>query len=170
MNNNLSPIQQAMAKQMDDHVAAEMRHDVDATMETMAPNPHLYNIPTMMYAKGREDVRSFYQRLIPTGHFFPPDLEIVLVSRTVGNDQVVDENIFKFTHTTIVEWMLPNIAPTGKRVEIAMVVIFKFIDGKVAHEHIYWDQASVLVQLGLLNPKGLPVCGIEAANKMAEFI
>jgi len=65
--------------------------------------------------------------------------------------------------------MLPNIKPTGKRVEIPLVVIVGFSHGKVTHEHIYWDQASVLVQIGLLNPTGLPIKGVETAEKMHEL-
>jgi carboxymethylenebutenolidase len=60
--------------------------------------------------------------------------------------------LVKFTHTIQMDWMLPGIAPTGKRIEVAVVAIVRFQDGKVAHEHIYWDQATVLVQLGLLDP------------------
>jgi carboxymethylenebutenolidase len=98
----------------------------------------------------------------------PPDAEIVPVSRTIGTDQIADELVFRFTHTVEMEWMLPGVAPTGKRVEIPFVVIIQFRDGKLAHEHIYWDQASVLVQLGLLRPSGLPVTGAEAARKVLD--
>ena len=98
----------------------------------------------------------------------PPDTEIMPVSRTVGADQVVDEVVFKFTHTSEVDWMLPGVAPTGRRVEIPLIAVVKFVDGKVAHEHIYWDQASVLVQVGLLDPAGLPVAGIETARKVVD--
>ena len=87
----------------------------------------------------------------------------------MGEDQIVEELVIKFTHTTCIDWMLPGVLPTHKKVEIGLVVIVKFEDDKIAHEHIYWDQASVLVQLGLLNPKGLPVKGIETAQKMHEF-
>ena len=66
------------------------------------------------------------------------------VSRTIGEDQIVDEMVFKFTHTIPMDWMLPGIAPTGKRVEVPLVAIVRFREGKLAHEHIYWDQASVL--------------------------
>ena len=89
-------------------------------------------------------------------------------SRTVGADQVVDELLFTFTHTSEMDWMLPGVEPTGKRVEIPPVAIVRFVDGKVAHEHIYWDQASVLVQVGLLDPAGLPVAGAETARKVAD--
>jgi len=90
------------------------------------------------------------------------------ISRTIGADQLVDEMVFKFTHTTRMDWMLPGVAPTGRRVEVPLVAIVRFRDGKVAHEHIYWDQASVLVQIGLLDPAGLPVAGVESARKAVD--
>ena len=98
----------------------------------------------------------------------PPDTETVVVSRTVGETQIVDELIFKFTHTIAMDWMLPGIAPTGRRVEVPTVAIIKFQDSKVAHEHIYWDQASVLVQLCLLDSDTLPVAGKESAQKVLD--
>jgi carboxymethylenebutenolidase len=98
----------------------------------------------------------------------PPDTEMTTISRTIGNDQLVDEMVFKFTHTIQMDWMLPGIAPTGKRVEVPLVAIVRFKEGKLAHEHIYWDQASVLVQLGLLDPSTLPVAGIESARKALD--
>ena len=88
------------------------------------------------------------------------------VSRTVGTDQIVDELVLSFTHTQPVDWMLPGVAPTGKHIEVAVVVIAGVKNGKITHEHIYWDQASVLVQIGVLNPAGLPVCGAESARKV----
>jgi len=93
---------------------------------------------------------------------------MVPVSRTVGTDHLVDEMIFKFTHTIEMDWMLPGVAPTGKRVEIPLVAIVHFRGDKLAHEHIYWDQASVLVQLGLLDPTGLPVAGVATARKVLD--
>ena len=90
------------------------------------------------------------------------------ISRTIGNDQLVDEMVFKFTHTIRMDWMLPGVAPTGKRVEVPLVAIVRFKEGKLAHEHIYWDQASVLVQLGLLDATTLPVAGIESAHKALD--
>jgi len=64
--------------------------------------------------------------------------------------------------------MLPGVAPTGKRVEIPLVAIVKFRGDKLYHEHIYWDQASVLVQIGLLDAAGLPVAGVETARKLLD--
>jgi carboxymethylenebutenolidase len=90
------------------------------------------------------------------------------VSRTIGEDQLVDEMVFKFTHTIRMDWMLPGIPPTGKRVEVPLVAIVRFREGKLAHEHIYWDQASVLVQLGLIETAKLPVAGAESAQKVLD--
>ena len=88
------------------------------------------------------------------------------VSRTVGEDQVVDEIVISFTHTTVIDWLLPGVEPTGKAVEMAVAVIVGFKSGKISHEHIYWDQADVLLQIGLLDPAGLPVIGAESARKV----
>jgi carboxymethylenebutenolidase len=93
---------------------------------------------------------------------------MIPVSRTVGTDRVVDEFILRFTHTTEIDWMLPGVAPTGRPVQIPMIAIVQFQGDKLVHEHIYWDQASVLVQIGLLNPRGLPVTGAEQASKVID--
>jgi len=93
---------------------------------------------------------------------------MIYVSRTVGENRLVEEVVVKFTHTTPVDWMLPGVPPIGKRVKAAAVVIVEFEDGKIAHERIYWDQAAVLVQLGLLDPTGLPVSGAESVDKVLD--
>lgn len=147
------------------HMDAELAGDLDGTMATMAPNPHLVNVPTMMGGQGQEGVRTFYsKRLI--GQFFPPDVTFETISRTYSEQRLIDELIISFTHTVKIDHMLPGVEPTGKRVEAVFVVIVGFEGDKVAYEHILWDQASVLVQLGLLDPKGLPVVGAGAAAKL----
>ena len=90
------------------------------------------------------------------------------VSRTVGDASIVDEVLISFTHTQKIDWLLPGVPPTGRKVEIPLVAIVRFEDGKVAHDHIYWDQASVLVQVGLLDPAGLPVAGAATAQKVLD--
>ena len=147
------------------HMDAELSGDLDKTLETMAPNPHLVNVPTMVGGHGAESVRTFYaKRLI--GQFFPPDVNFETISRTYSQERLVDELIISFTHTTRIDWMLPGIKPTGKHVEVVFVVIVGIEGEKVSYEHIYWDQANVLVQLGLLDPTGLPVTGTGAAAKL----
>ncbi len=138
--------------------------DVEATLATMVEDAYVNHIPVMTGGDGKAALREFYARdFIPC---MPPDTTLTPVSRTVGEDQLVDEMIFSFTHTIEMPWMLPGLAPTGKRVEIPLVAIIRFRDGKLAHEHIYWDQASVLVQVGLLERDGLPVFGVETAAKV----
>lgn len=119
----------------------------------------------MMGGVGRQGVRDFYRNHL-VGKFFPPDVKMVNVSRTIGTDQIVDELVISFTHTRAIDWMLPGVPPTGKKVEITVAVIVGVKDGKITHEHIYWDQASVLVQIGLLNLARLPVSGAESARKV----
>ena len=161
--------QQALLDAFQKHIEAELSRDLDTTLTTMTANPHLNNIPTTIGGIGLSGVKDLYSQLILKDKFFPPDTEMVPISRTIDESQLVDEIIFKCTHTTEMGWMLPNIKPTGKRIEVPLVVIVGFDSGKVTHEHIYWDQASVLVQIGLLNPEGLPVKGIESAKKMEEI-
>ena len=149
------------------HVGAELAGDLDTTMNTMCDDPHRHNVPTMIGGVGREGVRNFYRDHL-VGKFFPPDVKMTEVSLTVGHDQIVDELVISFTHTTPIDWMLPGVPPTGKYVEVAFAVIVGFKDGMISHEHIYWDQASVLVQIGLLDPTGLPVCGAESARTVID--
>ena len=140
--------------------------DTEATLATMTPDAYVNHIPVMTGGVGRDALREFYaKRFIPQ---MPPDTKITPLSMTVGEDQIVDEMIFEFTHTIAMDWILPGIAPTGKHVRIPLVAIVSFRDGKVAHEHIYWDQASVLVQIGLLDPAKLPVAGAATAEKALD--
>jgi carboxymethylenebutenolidase len=140
--------------------------DVDATMATMVAAPYVNHVPTLTGGVGHDQLKRFYKYHFIGGN--PPDTGMTVVSRTIGTDQIVDEMVFSFTHTSEIDWMLPGLAPTGRRVEVPLVAIVKFVDGKVAHEHIYWDQASVLVQIGLLDPDNLPVAGVAEARKMAD--
>ncbi len=164
---DLTRPQQAMLDVFQKHVKAELDGDLETTMATMTGHPHLNHVPVMTGGVGREQVRYFYTNHL-VGKFFPPDVEMLEVSRTIGEEQIVDELVARFTHTMVMDWMLPGLQPTGKRVEVAIAVIVKVEGGKIAHEHIYWDQASVLVQLGLLNPKGLPVSGAESARRVLD--
>ena len=164
---NLSPAQEALGKLWEEHVRYEFStHNIDDTLKTMVEDAYVNHIPVLTGGVGKEELREFYsQRFIPQ---MPPDTEMVPVSRTIGEDQLVDEMVFKFTHTIAMDWMLPGVPPTGRRVEVPLVAIVHFREGKLAHEHIYWDQASVLVQLGLLDPARLPVVGVETARKVLQ--
>jgi carboxymethylenebutenolidase len=140
--------------------------NVDHTMSTMVAEPYVNHIPTMTGGVGYKALHAFY-----SNHFVnsnPPDTTLTSISRTVGATQVVDELLFSFTHTTEIPWMLPGVAPTGRRVEVPLLAVIKFRGNKLYHEHIYWDQASVLVQVGLLDPALLPVAGVETARKLLD--
>jgi carboxymethylenebutenolidase len=151
----------------EDHIRHEFdTRDVPATMATMVAEPYVNHIPTMTGGVGAKQLSRFYQHHFVHGN--PPDMKLIPISRTIGALQIVDEFIMCFTHSTEIDWMLPNVAPTGKYVEIPMLGVIKFRGDKLYHEHIYWDQASVLVQIGLLNPEGLPVAGVETARKLLD--
>ena len=152
----------------DQHLASEFgAKSADEAVATMTAQSYVNMIPLMVGARGRDEVRDFY-----ANHFLsqiPPDLEIVPVSRTIGQGQVVDEVIMRFTHSIRMDWLLPSIPATGNRVEVPLVAIIQFDGDKIAHEHIYWDQASVLVQIGLLD-RTLPIRGGEIAAQVLNPI
>ncbi len=149
------------------HLAAELvAKDVNITMSTMVSDPYVNHVPTMTGGVGAEELRRFY-----ANHFItvqPNDMELTPVSRTVGRETIVEEMVVRFTHDRRMDYFLPGVAPTHKRIEVAAVIVAHFRDGKLAHEHIYWDQASVLVQAGLLEPGELPIAGAETANKVLD--
>ncbi|MBW4571951.1 MAG: ester cyclase [Tolypothrix carrinoi HA7290-LM1] len=165
LQTKLTPAQEVLQALWEEHLADEFAtRDTEATLATMVPDAYVNSIPVMTGGVGLDQLREFYSK-----HFIPQmpfDTELIPVSRTIGTDRLVDEMVLKFTHTIRMDWMLPGLAPTGKRVEVAVVAIVRFRDGKLAHEHIYWDQASVLVQLGLIDTNSLPVVGAESAEKV----
>ena len=149
------------------HLGSEMvDRNVDATMNTMTPTPYVNHVPTMTGGVGAAELRRFYKHhFIPVN---PPDFEVVPVSRTVGADTLVDKLVVRFTHSCRMDYFLPGVAATHRRVEFPLVVIAHFEGDLLAHEHIYWDQASVLVQVGLLERGNLPITGVEATQKVLE--
>ena len=167
VDKNMTTAQQRLSDLWEEHVQHEFstRH-TEKTLATMVEDAYVNHIPVLTGGSGRDELREFYsKRFIPQ---MPADTEMTPVSRTIGEDQIVDEMVFKFTHTIPMDWMLPGISPTGKRVEVPLVAIVRVRNGKLAHEHIYWDQASVLVQIGLLDPARLPIVGIESARKVLD--
>jgi len=156
---------QGLAEVLDDHLAAEFAtKSVDATMATMTSDPYLTHVPVLTGGTGRAEVRRFYKEIF-IGHW-PADTTMERISRTAGTNQVVDELVMSFTHDITMSHMLPGVPPTGRRVRLAVCVVAGFRDGKLDHEHIYWDQASLLVQVGLLDPAGLPVVGAGQAERL----
>jgi carboxymethylenebutenolidase len=154
-----------LVKLWEEHTAHEFTtRDTEATLATMTDDAYVNHVPVMTGGYGKAALRQFYSRdFIPS---MPPDTALTPVSRTVGENQLVDEMIFSFTHTQEIPRMLPGVAATNRRVEVPLVAIVRFRDGKLAHEHIYWDQASVLKQIGLLTDESLPVVGVETARRV----
>jgi carboxymethylenebutenolidase len=149
----------------DEHVADEfVAKDVAATMSTMSAEPCVNHVPTMMGGVGARNVAEFYDKYF-IGHW-PDDVEIIPVDRTVGADKVVDEMVLSFTHNIQMDTVLPGVPPTGRPVRLPVVVVMGFDGDKVAFERIYWDQASALVQVGLLDETKLPVTGVAQAEKV----
>jgi carboxymethylenebutenolidase len=141
--------------------------DVEAALATMTEDAHVLLIPVGTGGRGKAAVRTFYATsFIPQ---IAPDTVVTPISQTIGTDYLVEEAVYSFTHTLPMDWMLPGVAPTGRRVDVAVVGIIKFRGGLVAHEHLYWDQASVLVQLGLLDAQQLPVLGAESARTVLSY-
>jgi carboxymethylenebutenolidase len=152
----------------DEHVASEFEtKDIDATMRTMVDEPYVWHVPALTGASGGEAVRQFYVSQF-IGHT-PADAVLRPISRTVSSDRVIDEFVLEFTHDAEIPFMLPGVPPTGRKVRVPTVVVMGFEGEKVAYEHIYWDQATVLVQLGLLDRSALPVAGAEEAERLLEL-
>lgn len=156
-----------LGRLFDQHVALEFQaKDADATMETMVDHPTVIHVPVLTGGRSTDQLRTFYRdSFIPA---WPDDTEVEQLSRTVGTERVVDEMIIRFTHTVEMPFWLPGIAPTGRKVMVPLVVVMAFDDGKVASEHIYWDQASLLSQVGLLDSANLPITGSIQAQGLVD--
>ena len=163
----LTPAQQVLSDLWEEHMKAEfVTRSADDAVAPMVEDAHVNHVPVMTGGVGREQVREFYRTSFILQ--MPPDLQIIPISRTIGTERVVDEMVITATHSVQMDWLLPGLPPTGKRMEIAVVAIVTFRAGKLASEHIYWDQASVLVQLGLLDSRTLPGAGAESARKVLD--
>ena len=150
-----------------DHTAQEFVHkDVGASMATMTAVPHVICVPIAGGGRGWSAVREFYAQ-----HFIgrtPQDTRLELLSRTEGRDRLVDEMVVSFTHDIEMPWILPGIAPTGRPVKLPLVAVIEFRDGKIASEHLYWDQATLLAQIGVLATSRLPGVGVGQATALTN--
>ncbi|EFQ35621.1 dienelactone hydrolase [Colletotrichum graminicola] len=152
--------------------------NLSQTMSTYTTHksPHVTHMPTLTGGIGASELERFYSQFFSN----PRSMKLTLISRTTGTDRVVDEVHVRFKHTEEMPWILPGVPATNKRVEVLVVSIVGLRGGKLYHEHVYWDQASVLVQIGLLDPKlvpdaarkngvqRLPVVGREAARRVLK--
>ena len=159
-----SAANQALVDVWEAHTAAEFAHkDADEAIATMTDNPVLVHVPVGTGASGKEPLRRFYRDVfIPN---MPPDVELELLTRTVGRERVIDEFIMHMTHSVRMDWFVPGVEATGRRLAVPTVGIIAFEGDKISSEHIYWDQATVLVQLGLLDDS-LPVLGANQPDRL----
>src|SRR5215468_10705075 len=160
----LTQNQHAMLAAWQRHTYAEfVLKDVDAALATMTENPYVLAIPTGRGGVGCAGVRAFYaDEFLP---YIPPDFELSSVSQTIGGDRIVEEFVVRFTHTLEIPWMLPGVPPTGRRAEFVLVGVIGFQESMLAHEHIHWDQTSLLSQLGALR-EPLASAGVGSAAKV----
>jgi len=167
MDASLTVEEQRLIALWEEHIRLEFtQRDAAATVATMSADNYVNHVPVMTGGRGRAEMLEFYgQHFIPK---MPADTEIVPVCRTVGQGRVVDEMIFRFTHDLEMDWMLPGVPPTGRRVEVPLVVVVQLQGDEIVCERIYWDQASVLAQLGLIESSTLPVIGAETARKVQD--
>lgn len=164
---DLTPDQQAMIDNLKEHTEAELVHfDPDATIETMAEDPFIFLAPIVGGGDGREGTRQFYEVVLSQ---LPDDFDRNTLTVTIGDNRIVIEQVLSFTHDIPMEWMLPGIPPTGKRVEIPLVVICTFKNNKLESERAYWDNASMLSQLGVLDPGDLPIPQTQSAQKLKKL-
>jgi len=148
------------------HTAAEfVQHDADATIATMTDDPSLIHVPVGTGASGREPLRRFYADVFLP--HLPPDWATEMLHRSVTHDHVIDEFILRFTHTIQMDWLAPGVPATGRAVVLPTIAVVAFVGDKIESEHIYWDHASLLVQLGVLD-SALPVLGAEEANRLLD--
>jgi carboxymethylenebutenolidase len=163
----LSPYQQAMLATWQQHTYAEfVLKDADAALATMAENPYVFMISSGVVRVGRAAVREFY-----ANHFLPqipPDLEITSLSQTFGDNRLVEEMVIRFTHSIEMDWILPGAQPTGRIAEFVLAGVIEFEGGKVAHEHLYWDQATLLSQMGVLDHP-LATGGVDSAQQLLRL-
>lgn len=165
MSEQLAPGERAAVTLWEKHLDSEFaQKSPEAALDTMTDNPRVTIVPTMIGGKGVEELRNFYSH-----HFLnqlPPDMEVVPVSRTIGQGRVIDELVLRFTHTIQMDWVLPGIPPTGRRIEFAMVVVVHTDGDRIAAENLYWDNATILQQAGLITDTKLPILGAESARNM----
>jgi carboxymethylenebutenolidase len=141
--------------------------DANAALTTMSDNPHVLMVPLAIGGRGRDGVYNYYH------HYFlaqlPADIKPVPISQVVGVDMLVEEAVFQFTHDQVMDWLIPGVPPTGNRVEVGVTAIVTFEDGRIASEHLYWDHASLLAQVGVLDPAKVPIKGVESARTLLEW-
>ena len=165
MENLVTSVEEVLLEIWQKHVYSEfVMKDAKAALATMTDCPYVLMVPLASGGRGRQGVYNFYNDKFLAQ--MPADITAVPVSQVVGKDILVEEAVYKFTHDQVMDWLIPGVVPTGRRVELGVVGIIKFEDEKIASEHLYWDHASVLAQVGVIDQIRYPVKGIESARTL----
>jgi carboxymethylenebutenolidase len=159
---------QQMLEVWQQHTYSEfVMRDAKAALATMSDNPYVLMVPIAVGGQGRDGVLNYYANYFLAQ--LPADIAVIPISQVIGQDSIVEEAVYSFTHDQVMDWMIPGVPTTGKRIEVAVVGIIKFENGKVANEHLYWDHASVLAQLGIIDPSKVPVKAAESAHTLLAW-
>jgi carboxymethylenebutenolidase len=136
-------------KLWEQHITGEFAtKDVDLSLSTMVEDASVMHMPTRSGGKGKAELRPYYRDMfIPS---IPSEWEQTVTNRVLTEDTIVEEAKVRLVHSKQMDWFLPGIPPTGKTIEMELVIVIQFRDGKMAAERIYWDQAAVLRQIGKL--------------------
>jgi carboxymethylenebutenolidase len=161
-------VDQVLPEVWQQHVYSEFAmKDAKAALATMSANPYVLMVPLGLGGRGREEVYNFYHNQFLCQ--LPADISAVPISQAVGKDILVEEAVYRFTHDQVMDWLIPGLAPTGKYVEIGLVAIIRFENDKITSEHLYWDHASLLAQLGVIDQNKVPVRGVESPRTLLEW-
>lgn len=140
---------QANLKLWNDHITGEFgTKDVELALSTMVDDASVMHMPTRSGGKGKAELRPYYRDMfIPS---IPEQWEHTVTNRVMTENTIVEEATVRLVHSKQMEWFLPGVPPTGKTIDVELVIVIKFREGKMATERIYWDQAAVLRQIGKL--------------------
>ena len=140
---------QTNLKLWQEHLVGEFAtKDVELALATMVEDASVMHMPTRSGGKGKTELRPYYRDMfIPS---IPAEWAHVVTNRVMTENTIVEEATVRLKHTKQMDWFLPGIPPTHKTIEVELVIVIEFRDGKMATERIYWDQAAVLRQIGQL--------------------
>jgi carboxymethylenebutenolidase len=136
----------AVERTRDAFVAAVRGGDLERAMALVTDDVALSMLPVGSGARGADELRRHLaDDVLPHQ---PADLATRRVSRTGDRWRVVDEELVSFTHDRELPWLLPGLAPTGRRVEVLAISLVTVRQQRVAEHRTLWDHHGLLAQLG----------------------
>ncbi len=126
-----------------EHMESENHHDFETTLGTFE-HPRYEIVPTGDVFDGAEEV----QRYFDDSRTAFPDQRNELIALHHADDGVIVEFDLKGTH----EGPLRGIPPTGKEFTCRTAAFFLFDEDRLVCERVYFDAATIMSQLGLIQP------------------